>query len=105
MPRKRLVETPPAIAPPPVWDQPRAEDKREKFKRLGQRRMERVLHTLHLLGNLSSPNYGWTAGDVELIRLAILTKLGETLARFDRLKKHEKVVFSFQEPTEPVTVQ
>ena len=43
------------------------ETREQKFKRLAEARVNRILHILHLLGNLSGANYSWDKKDVHKI--------------------------------------
>src|SRR3990167_9639410 len=43
------------------------ETRDRKFKRLAEARVNKILHVLHLLGNLSSANYSWSKEDVRKI--------------------------------------
>ena len=73
------------------------ESRRERFERLGKSRMRRVLNTIRLLGNLSTPNYQWSDGDIELMRKAINETADKTFAKFKRMKyKEPRVDFDFQ---------
>ena len=62
---------------------PREED-REKFKRLAEQRVTKVLKQIKLVGNLSNrSNYEYSDGDVKKIYRAIKGALDEMKARFD----------------------
>ena len=59
-------------------------DKREAFVRLAESRVERLLDTIELLGNLSDKsNYSYSENDIIKIKNAIQDKLEKTYARFD----------------------
>lgn len=70
-----------------------AETKRERFVRIGVRRMERVLTAIRLLGNLASPHYEFNKSDVEAIRKAIDAQLHKTFLKFEGKKDARKVHF------------
>ena len=62
---------------------PREED-REKFKRLAEQRVTKVLKQIKLVGNLSNKsNYVYSDADVKKIYRAIKGALDEMKARFD----------------------
>lgn len=77
--------------------QTQAETPREKFIRLGTSRMNRVLNTIKLLGNLASPAYEYTEQDIEDIKMSIVNMLSETLKKFQKHHRGEKVEFQFGE--------
>jgi hypothetical protein len=73
------------------------ESRRERFERLGKSRMHRVLNTIRLLGNLSTPNYQWSEADIEMMRKAIDQTTEKTFSKFKRQKYKEPVVdFDFK---------
>lgn len=58
-------------------------NKREKFVRLAQARVDRAIKTLRLIGNLSNRgNYEYSDADVSKIVAAIENELRELRARF-----------------------
>ncbi len=60
------------------------EGKWERFKRLAQRRTNRVLKTLRILGNCADKSrYEYTKEDIERIFTAVDRRLNKTKARFD----------------------
>lgn len=63
---------------------PKNEDKRERFKRLVQRRTNRVLKSLKILGNCADRSrYEYTKEDVERVFAAVDRRLNKTKVRFD----------------------
>lgn len=86
----------PTTAPPE--DHP--ETRREKFERIGTARMNRVLNSIRLIGNLANPTYDWTESDITKMRATIEATLTEVMIRFDRRKKIERPHFDFAHPTE-----
>jgi hypothetical protein len=77
------------------------ETPRDKFVRLGVSRMNRALNTIRLIGNLASPAYEWTEQDVEDIRTSINAVVEETMRKFDKHHRGEKVEFQFASESEP----
>lgn len=75
---------------------PAEETKRERFLRIATPRMQRALTSIRLLGNLSSPNYGWDAQDVEMMRSQLTQVLNDTLQRFEKEKRREAVFEGFE---------
>ena len=69
-------------------------EKREKFKSLAEKRVERVLKQIRLIGNLANRNhYDYTPEDVSKIISAIEQEFKATKARFNssREKKSFKL--------------
>lgn len=65
--------------------QPEAgESRRDRFFRIGQPRMNRVLNSIRLLGNLASPNYDFNSDDIARMRTAIDEQLNKTFLLFER---------------------
>lgn len=59
------------------------ESKREKFVRIAEKRTNKILDTLKLLGNCSNKNtYEYTKKDVDKIFNTIQTQLNDTKRRF-----------------------
>jgi uncharacterized protein YecE (DUF72 family) len=83
------------IASPPVQTEEPTETRRQRFLRIGQARMARVLNSIRLLGNLASPNYEYSDQDVTRMRQTIEETTEQTLARFNKRKRGEKVEFEF----------
>lgn len=68
---------------------PEGETRRDKFMRIGQRRMEAVIRQIQLLGNLCSPAYDCNSEDITLMRDTIMHELDMALARFTPRKRQE----------------
>lgn len=83
--RQRLGRKPP----------PPNESKRDRFKRIGERRMNEVLSKIALLGNLSSASYDVTGEDVAAIRETIVQGLDAALARFTPRRSVDRKRFQF----------
>lgn len=86
----------PAVTTAPAQDN--TETKRERFERIGTARMNRVLHSIRLIGNLANSNYEWSEQDILTIQTTIVDTLAETLRRFDARKKVGKPEFHFGAP-------
>jgi len=70
------------------------EDDREKFKRLAEQRVTKVLKQIKLVGNLSNrSNYAYEEEDVRKIYRAIKRALDDMKARFDSKGSTEDEVF------------
>lgn len=96
-PTDHFRETRP-MARQPEPQQPQTETPREKFIRLGTSRMNRVLNTIKLLGNLASSAYDYTEQDIQDMKMSIVTELSNTLKKFDKHRRGEKVEFHFGAP-------
>ena len=67
------------------------EEKSKKFKLLAEKRTERILDDLRLLGNLSNTsNYEFDETDVDKIFTAIELEVGNTKSLFKSNKKGRK---------------
>lgn len=75
----------------------RYEKQRESFRKLGLSRVDKVLTSLRVLGNLSNTsNYKYTADEVEKIFSAIKSQLDTTQKKFEAgLKSQDKNKFSW----------
>lgn len=74
-----------------------SESKREKFKRLANSRVNRVLSDIHLIGNLSSKkNYEYTEADVKQIFAAINASLRTCRSRFESETTSESEQFKIR---------
>lgn len=61
------------------------EKDRKKFVELAQKRMNRALKDIKLIGNLSNRgNYTYTEEDAKKIHRALLNAINDLKARFDR---------------------
>ena len=59
------------------------EEKREKFVRLAEQRVNRAMNDIRLIGNLSNRNaYGFTDEDVKKIFKALQKELDQAKSRF-----------------------
>lgn len=66
------------------------ETRKERFRRLAERRTTAVLEKLRILGNLSNKaNYGYTDDEVRKIFVAIDSQLRTVKAKFLHNKKRE----------------
>lgn len=75
---------------------PANESRRERFARIGTKRMQAVLHQIALLGNLCSPTYECDEHDLALMRDTIHHELEMALARFSpRKRQAASGAFSF----------
>lgn len=70
------------------------ETRAEKFLRIAPSRVNKVLHALDTLGNLSGSGYEYTPEQVESIRSAINERFEEVMAGFEK-KKNKSKDFSF----------
>ena len=68
-------------------------DKREPFVRLAECRVDKILHYLELLGNLSQSHkeYEYTDADIIKIKSAIKKELDKAMNKFEK----QTPVFSF----------
>ena len=70
------------------------EDKRKSFQRLAESRMNKILDTIKLLGNLSrKSNYSYDKRDVDKMKRAIKKELDQTWLLFEKgadTPEHEK---------------
>lgn len=66
-------------------------DKRTAFKELAEKRVNRILDMIRLLGNLSNrSNYDYTDDEIKKIFATITKKLEETKKLFVIIDKEEK---------------
>ena len=81
---------------------PARETKEERFRRLAEARVNKILDLFRLLGNLSGAgNYAYTREQVEQIFSTLQLQLAKTKIRFLQTKDHAKKRFSLTEPYEP----
>jgi hypothetical protein len=59
------------------------ETKTDKFKRLSKKRMEKTIKCIRIIGNCASPNYEYSAEDVENIVLALEGEITKMKERFN----------------------
>lgn len=63
---------------------PPAETKEAKFKRLAEFRVNNALAKIRLIGNLSSGDYAYDAGQVEKILAGLRDAVGEVEKKFQK---------------------
>ena len=57
---------------------------REKFVALAEKRVQKALQSIAVIGNLSNKsNYSYTEDDVKQIKKALLAQVNETIGRFN----------------------
>lgn len=60
-------------------------DRRKKFVELAEKRVNRAIRDIRLVGNLSNKsNYSYTDQDVKKVLSALRSAVDDTKARFDR---------------------
>lgn len=80
---------------------PSKESKDERFRRLAEARVNKILHLLRLLGNLSwTANYAYSKEQVEQIFTTLQLELVKTKLRFLQSQERIKKRFSLSEPYE-----
>lgn len=80
---------------------PPKESKDEKFRRLAEARVNKILHLFRLLGNLSwTANYSYSKEQVEQIFTTLQLELVKTKLRFLQSQERIKKRFSLGEPYE-----
>lgn len=78
---------------------PPKESKDERFRRLAEARVNKILHLFRLLGNLSlTANYAYSKDQVEQIFTALQLELAKTKMRFLQNQERVKKRFSLSEP-------
>ena len=78
---------------------PSRETKEEKFRRLAEARVNKILHLLRLLGNLSwTGTYAYTREQVEQIFTALQSELIKAKLRFLQEQESSKKRFSLSKP-------
>lgn len=83
---------------------PPKESKNDRFHRLAEARVNKIIDMMRLLGNLSSNlNYAYTHDQVEQIFSALQTELIRTKMRFIKAQKTGKHRFSLTEPYDVAT--
>ena len=83
---------------------PSNESKEERFRRLAEARVNKILHLFRLLGNLSlEGHYDYTGEQVEKIFRTLQSELAKTRSRFFRSQKQAKKRFSLSDPYEMET--
>ena len=79
----------------PGFDANEGETKHDRFLRLGEARMNKVLHGLDQIANLSGPNYEYGDAEVERMMSAIRARVDDVERRLRR-QKPEKSEFAFE---------
>lgn len=80
---------------------PPKEGKDERFRRLAEARVNKILHLFRLLGNLSwTANYAYSKEQVEQIFTTLQLELAKTKVRFLQDQAKVKKRFSLSEPYE-----
>ena len=78
---------------------PQNESKKERFRRLAEARVNKILHLFRLLGNLSwEGNYDYTREQVEKIFTTLQLELTKTKIRFLQSPNQDKKRFSLSKP-------
>ena len=73
---------------------PTDETKRDKFIRLADARVSRVLKQIRMIGNLSASGYEYNAEDVKKIDAALISTVETVMARFVPRSADEKAAGS-----------
>lgn len=81
---------------------PPNETRRDRFVRIGAKRMENVIRQIQLLGNLCGANYECSGDDLVLMRDSIHHELEMALARFTP-KKRQAASAGFSFASSPPT--
>lgn len=76
---------------------PPNESRRDRFCRIGERRMNEIVGKIALLGNLSGTQYECTPEDLERMKSTITTSLEAALSRFNRTVRQRDQGFSFSQ--------
>lgn len=66
---------------------PQGETPADKFLRLAERRINRALTSIRLLGNLASANYTYKQEDVRMLRQELNQAVEATFSKFDVVKQ------------------
>lgn len=73
-------------------------DKHQKFRRLAEKRVNRALKDMELIGNLANKgNYHYSEDEVALIVKALKDGLAGVIAKFERSKGGESESFSLRQ--------
>jgi len=74
-----------------------SENSRDKFVRLAENRVNKVIKAIRLVGNLSNrSNYSYTEEDIEKIFSAMNSELKECQNKFKRSAKKQDKVFKLK---------
>ena len=78
-------------------------DRREKFVELAEKRVNKAIKEMHLIGNLSNKsNYSYTEQDVRKIVAALRKSVDDVKARFERNASDGTGAFRIQRRYQPV---
>ena len=78
------------------------ESKAEKFRRVAEARVNKIIKMVRLLGNCANPQtYAYDAAQLEKIFAALQDELSAAKERFSDSSKNGKKRFSLSDPTEP----
>lgn len=81
---------------------PPRETKEEKFKRLAEARVNKIIDMIRLLGNLSFTNvYAFSKEQIDQIFIALQMELMKAKVRFIKAQKVGRKRFSLSEPNDP----
>lgn len=70
--------------------------RRERFVKVGERRINNALKAISLIGNLSNKgNYEYSQAEVRKIERVLKEELASTMSRFDNNNSKSKNGFSF----------
>lgn len=72
-----------------------SESRRDKFVRLANRRVNRILTGIRLIGNLASSNYQWNKDDIRQIHSVVDKTLTQVLLKFE-IREDQKKVQEFE---------
>ena len=78
------------------------ESKAERFRRVAEARVNKIIKMVRLLGNCANPQtYAYDAAQLEKIFAALQDELGAAKERFSDSGKNGKKRFSLSDPAEP----
>ena len=78
------------------------ESKEERFRRVAEARVNKIIRMVRLLGNCANPQtYAYDAAQLERIFAALQDELGAAKERFSDSGKNGKKRFSLSDPDEP----
>ena len=78
------------------------ESKAERFRRVAEARVNKIIRMVRLLGNCANPQtYAYDAAQLERIFAALQDELGAAKERFSDSGKNGKKRFSLSDPDEP----
>ena len=71
--------------------------RRERFIKVGERRVNNALKAINLIGNLSNKaNYEYSSAEIKKIEKVLKDELFSTMEKFNSSNKNLKKGFSFQ---------